>query len=155
MNPVKDELSDDVKKMIETFQKFAKADWQKQSIWGIKPSEVRVLVCIKKINGEDNLHGVNVSQISKMLFVTSPTVTQMIKSLSNNGYIERFIDPEDRRIADIRLTEKGQILAQKAIDRHKEIFSGLLVKLGKEKSDALNSLLDEVYLYFVEASKIR
>jgi DNA-binding MarR family transcriptional regulator len=147
------DVTDEVKRMGETFERFVKADWRKQSKWGIKPSEVRVLLSIKEISRE-SLHGVNISQISKMLFVTSPTVTQMVKSLSSSGLIERSIDSLDRRIADIRLTEKGEIIAQKAMDRYNRILSGLIKTLGKEKSETLNALLNEAYIYFDEASKM-
>jgi len=148
-----DEFIDDAKKMAEIFEKFVRADWRKQFKWGIKSSEVRVLLCIKEVSRESPL-GVNVSQISKMLFVTSPTVTQMVKNLSTNGFIERTTDSLDRRIASIRLTDKGELIAQKATDRYQTIYSGLVKSLGKEKSDTLNALLNEVYLYFAEASKM-
>lgn len=147
------EVNDDVtKRMADTFEKFIKADWRKQSKWGIKSSEVRVLLCIKKLSLE-NQDGVNISQISKMLIVTSPTVTQMIKSLSNNGFVARSIDSLDRRVAVIKLTEKGEMIAQKAKDHYKIIFSGLVKSLGREKSETLDALLNEVYIYFVEANK--
>jgi DNA-binding MarR family transcriptional regulator len=144
--------NDDIKKLTETFERFAKADWSKQTRWGIKPSEVRVLLCIKKLSHESQ-HEVNVSQISKMLSVTSPTVTQMIKSLNNNELIEQSVDSKDRRIANIKLTEKGETIAIKATERKRSIISGLIESLGKEKSETLNTLLNEAYIYFEEASK--
>lgn len=142
-----------VKKMIKSFERFFKADWRKQSFWGIKPSEVRVLLCIKDLS-TDSQHCVNVSEISKKLCVTSPTITQMIKSLCTHGYIERTKDLNDRRIADINLTDQGEQLVEKASLHYEIIFSGLIDKLGKEQSNALIILLDQVYTYFDEVSKM-
>jgi DNA-binding MarR family transcriptional regulator len=141
------EASDEVRRLLATFQKFAKAEWSKHSILGIKPSEIRVLLCIKDISKEGKQR-VTVSEISKKLFITSPSVTQIIKSLSTIGYIERSVDTKDRRIADIKLTNTGEQIVQKAREFIITNYSGLLEALGKEKSETLITLLDQVYVYF-------
>ncbi|WP_256759410.1 MarR family winged helix-turn-helix transcriptional regulator [Cohnella sp. WQ 127256] len=142
-----------VMELTEAFQQFAKAEWRKQPISGIKSSEVRVLLCLKFLS-EASEHGVNISDISKRLSVTSPTVTQMIKSLMGEGYVERYNDPQDKRITLLRLTDKGEGIAQKASERHMMMFSGLVEKLGEEQSKELASLLNQVFSYFQEISMI-
>ncbi|WP_409340720.1 MarR family winged helix-turn-helix transcriptional regulator [Paenibacillus sp. MBLB4367] len=144
MNKKNDEQ---VKQLAETFERFAKADWRNKKLWGLNASEIRVLLCINDLSGQGS-HGAHVSDISKKLHVTSPTVTQMIKSLAAGGYIERTTDPSDRRIADIRLTEKGEAVARKAGERFAAIFSGLIAFLGEERSDTLIGLLTQVHAYF-------
>jgi DNA-binding MarR family transcriptional regulator len=147
-----EEVNVDVKRMMETFERFFKADWRKQTLMGIKPSEARVLLSIKSLSNNSQ-HGVNVSEISKKLGVTSPTITQIIKSLYNHGCIERTKDLIDRRIADIKLTDQGEQLAEKIMVRYRVIFSGLIDSLGKQQSDTLIILLNQVYSYFDEVSK--
>ncbi|WP_068774959.1 MarR family winged helix-turn-helix transcriptional regulator [Paenibacillus sp. FJAT-26967] len=138
-----------VKEMIETFTLFAKAEWRKQSVSGIKSSEVRVLLCLKMLN-EENDHGVNISDISKRLSVTSPTITQMIKSLINGGYVERYNDAKDKRITLLRLTDKGAEAAMKASERYLLYFSSLIERLGEEQSKTLIYLLNEMYSHSQE-----
>jgi DNA-binding MarR family transcriptional regulator len=148
------EENSDVRKLFATFERFAKAEWRKQSFQGIKPSELRVLLCIR----DNSLHsgqGVTVSEISKGLTVTSPTVTQIIKSLNTNGYVERTVDAKDRRIAHIKLTNTGEQLVQKANERKIAAFTGLLETLGKEQTENLISLLNQAYVYFDEVTKNR
>lgn len=146
------EASNEVRRLFATFQKFTKADWGKQPILGIKPSEMRVLLCIKDISNKGS-NRVTVSEISKSLFITSPSVTQIIKCLSTLGYIERSVDAKDRRIADIKLTDQGELIVQKASERITANYSGLFEALGKENSDTLITLLDQVYVYFDNRSK--
>ena len=48
-----------------------------------------------------------VSEISKQLNITSPSVTQIINKLEKDDIVLRNIDPSDRRAVNIRLTDKG------------------------------------------------
>jgi DNA-binding MarR family transcriptional regulator len=147
-----DVIDSEIMSLINTFEKFAKADWRKQSVYGIKPSEIRVLLRIKDIS-QQNEHGVTISDISKSLMVTSPTVTQMVKSLNHNGFIERSVDAHDRRVSDIKLTAKGEDIVQKVRKRKFAMYTGLIDSLGKEQAVQLISLLDQVYDYFDKVSK--
>lgn len=147
-----DETNPQIRSLVNTFEKFAKADWHKQSVYGIKPSEVKVLLRIKDISLQND-HGVTISDISKSLLVTSPTVTQMIKSLNKNGYVERAVDTNDRRVADIKLTAKGEDIVKQVRKRKAAAYSGLIETLGKEQSESLILLLNQVYDYFDKVSK--
>lgn len=146
------EITPETRRLIETFEKFAKADWRRQSIQRIKPSEIRVLMRIKEIASESD-QGVMVSEISRRLAITSPTVTQIIKSLHHNGYIEKTVDAKDRRVSDIRLSATGEEIVQKMGQRIEQAFAGLIEKLGKEQSETLISLLDQVFEYFDKDAK--
>ncbi|NIK78857.1 DNA-binding MarR family transcriptional regulator [Paenibacillus castaneae] len=135
-----------VNEMMETFQRFARAEWRKQSVSGIKSSEVRVLICLKILISESD-RGVNITDLSRKLSITSPSITQMIKNLMTDGFVERYNDPRDKRITLIRLTDKGEGVAQKSYERYMLYFSGLIERLGEEQSRTLIALLSEVYSY--------
>lgn len=91
-----------------------------------------------------------VSEISKLLHVTSPTITQMLKGLEANGLVERHIDPNDRRSVRIALTERGEKVAQHAEKIFTDSFIGLAEFLGEEESNQLIELLSKAYRYFNE-----
>ena len=78
-------------KLLQSFMQFNKAEWHQRTIAGCKPSEIRVLFCVKKGMKSDTSE-MKVSEISKLLHVTSPTITQLIKGLEANGLIERNND---------------------------------------------------------------
>jgi DNA-binding MarR family transcriptional regulator len=139
-----------VQKLWASFMQFRKVHWhQVSAATGCTPGEVRVLLCIERsVNPESPL--VKVSAISKLLDVTSPTVTQMLKPLEAKDLVERGIDPTDRRVVGIRLTEKGVEVTQKVMEGFNEAFQGLAEYLGSEQSDQLAELLMKVCTYFSE-----
>lgn len=141
----------DVRRFIETFECLSRVERHKQPLLGLKQSEVRVLLCIEYLSRESQ-HVITISEISRRMFVTSPTVTELIKSLCSKGYIDRCVDSKDKRVADIKLTDKGEKLVKKAIEYFTCLFSGLIEKLGTEQSETLLNLLDKVCLYLSETN---
>src|SRR5437588_4266527 len=136
-------------KLLRAFMQFRRAEWHQRSIAGYKPSEIKVLFCIKKGMGSSTPE-IKVSEISKRLHVTSPTVTQLIKGLEASGLIERNIDPEDRRSVGIKLTEKGEMITQQAAAAFEESVNGLIEYLGEEQSNQLAELLLKAFRYYDE-----
>ncbi|MET3287631.1 UNVERIFIED_CONTAM: DNA-binding MarR family transcriptional regulator [Brevibacillus sp. OAP136] len=134
-------------KLLQSLMQFRKASWQLRSIEGCKPSEIRVLFCIHKNVSPEN-PVMKVSDISKRLQVTSPTITQLIKSLEADGLVERNIDPVDRRAVGIKLTEFGEAVTKKAKDALHTRMNGLIEYLGEEDSNRLSELLQKASGYF-------
>lgn len=134
-------------KLLQCFMQIRRIAWHHRSVAGCKPSEVRVLFCIKK-NVTPKNPEMKVSEISKRLQVTSPTITQLIKSLESDGLVERSVDPSDRRAVGIKLTKKGESVTRKAADAFAARLNGLIEYLGEEESDKLSELLNKVSLYF-------
>lgn len=139
---------DNVDGLMGAFQQFSRLNWQKTTMFGLKPSEIRVLITIrmsKKRTGKDTL---TVSEVSRLLRVTSPTITQMVNSLLSQGFVVRTSDTQDRRISVIQLTEKGEQFADRAVARIRDTFKGMIDYLGEEKSELLIELLNGVHTYF-------
>jgi len=136
-------------KLLGALDQFARAEWHHRTVAGCKPSEIRVLFCIKK-GAKPDTHTMKVSEISKALHVTSPTITQLLKGLEANGLVERHIDPADRRSVDVRLTEKGEMVVQRAWEVFSTSLHGLIEYLGEEQSNQLAELLPKVFRYFNE-----
>ncbi|GCE16100.1 MarR family winged helix-turn-helix transcriptional regulator [Tengunoibacter tsumagoiensis] len=138
-----------VQKLLRAFMLFERAEWHQRSVDGYKPSEIKLMFCIRK-NMRNEAHELKVSDISKMLHVTSPTVTQLLKGLETNGLIERNTDLADRRAVGISLTSKGELVTKKASEAFFASLSGLIEHLGEEKANQLAELLGEVFVYFTE-----
>jgi DNA-binding MarR family transcriptional regulator len=134
-------------RIMRSFWQLKRSDWYRRAADGLKPSEMHVLVCIKR-HEQCSPTEMKVSEISKCLQVTSPTVTQLLKGLEASGLIERHIDPSDRRAVGIRLTAKGDELARKAREAFLASFYGLTEYLGEEESQQLADLLEKVITYF-------
>jgi len=134
-------------KLLASFIQFDKIEWHQRSFMGYKPSEIKLLFCVKKCTAT-GLPEMKVSEISKILRVTSPTVTQLVKSLEANGLIERNIDPSDRRAVGIKLTAKGDMVTNKAGQAFSATMHGLAEYLGPEQSNQFAELLSKVFEYF-------
>jgi DNA-binding MarR family transcriptional regulator len=147
------EMDQDIKpttlKLMRTFREFHKSGWQEHSIAGCKPSEIRVLFCVKH-GMKPGASAMKVSEISKLLRVTSPTVTQLLKGLEANGFIERHEDPLDRRAVEIKLSQKGDAFTRQAMEAFTSSMDGLVKYLGEEQSNQLAELLAKAFRYFGE-----
>lgn len=141
----------DLIQLSDTFERFSRTERKKQPLLKLKQSEIRVLCCIKSISNKANC-AITVSEISKQLFVTSPTITELVKSLSSKGYIERMTNSKDKRVADLKLTDKGEKIVEKVSASFTSFFSGLVDKLGEERCLLLIELLDEVCDYIDEVN---
>ena len=116
---------------------------------GVKKSEARILLCIDVLS-KKNECTVNISQISKKLLITPPSATEFVKNLINKGYLEKHINPNDKRSISISLTDNGQKLVDSLTQYFNSLFSGIIEKLGVEQSNLLIELLDKVNIYFSE-----
>src|SRR5579863_9997734 len=123
-------------KLFRAMTLFKRLSWHEHSIGGCKPSEIRVLFCIKR-NMSQQVPEMKVSEISKQLHVTSPTITQLLNSLEANGLIERRIDTLDRRVIGVTLTNRGEMVTQRATDAMSGAMGELIDYLGEEESDQL------------------
>ncbi|WP_438496473.1 MarR family winged helix-turn-helix transcriptional regulator [Paenibacillus sp. IHBB 3054] len=145
---MKEDRYEHVDELLGAFQQFSKMNWQKLTMFGLKPSEIRLLITIRLRNTKADKQVLTVSEISKLLKVTSPTITQMVNSLLSQGFVVRTSDSQDRRISSIVLTEKGELLADKAVAKIREMFKGMVDYLGQEQSETLIELLNRVHAYF-------
>lgn len=140
--------NDTTRKLLLSFSQFRKLSFSKQlSMSKYKPSEIKLLISLKH-GSEKCKEGMMVSELSKYLRVTSPTVTQLANNLERNGLILRVFDPNDRRIVRIKLTEKGMTIVNRAEAEFYEMLNGLINYLGKDDSEKLAELLLKVYNYF-------
>ncbi len=136
-------------RLMEALREFHRFGWQEHSIAGCKPSEIRLLFCLKHRMQYGNCD-MKVSEISKLLHVTSPSVTQLLKGLEANRLIERHNDPVDRRAVGIKLTKQGEDVIRQAMERYTSSLDGLVEYLGKEESEHFATLISKVLRYFSE-----
>lgn len=137
-------------RLFSALMVYRRPGWHPRSIAGCNPGEIRVLFCIKSGLNPQNISDMKVSEISKQLRVTPPTITQALNSLEANELIERQIDKTDRRMVSVKLTKKGEIVTQQAEEALSASINGLIEYLGEEQSNQLADLLSKVFRYFNE-----
>jgi DNA-binding MarR family transcriptional regulator len=128
-------------RLMEAFFRFRHVH-RKSPVSGMKHSEVRMLHIINKHRRETG-RGVKISELSRILQVTSPTITQLTNGLEERGLVERSNDPADRRVIYVQLTEAGEAVLKQVSAAYFDRFSRLVQHLGAEKSKQLADLLTE------------
>ena len=92
-----------------------------------------------------NLKEQTISQLSRKLIVSAPTLIPVIDSLESKKYIIRMMYPNDRRKNLLSLTEKGKEIAVKIEKiRKKDPLVKSISDLGPEKSANLVNLIKEI-----------
>lgn len=84
----------------------------------IPPSHVKVIIYLKRRGTS------SISEISKNLAISRPNMTPIIDKLINEDMINRYNDPNDRRVLRVELTDK----AYKFIKEQEEAIKNNLVK---------------------------
>ena len=59
---------------------------------------------------------INVKELGNRLFLDSGTLTPLLKSLEEKGFVTRSRSKEDERVLFAELTESGEALKDKAVD---------------------------------------
>ncbi|MEC0124389.1 MarR family winged helix-turn-helix transcriptional regulator [Paenibacillus pabuli] len=101
--------------------------------------------------GQDNLlyrlwlgDGVTQMQLCEHLKCEPPTVTNMVKSLEQNGFIYRQRDVQDARIMRIFLTDKGKALEKPVEIKWREQQEKLLQSISTEDRLILRQLMQQM-----------
>lgn len=140
------EVNPIAKKLLESFIRFRRMNVNFGSVDGLTPREILVLLCIHDKMSK-NPQGVKVSDISSQLNVASPTITQMINTLVDRGFVQRNTDKEDRRAVRIIPTDRGMEALLKSYKMLQNFFDGLVKHLGENKSSELAELLTSTFNY--------
>ncbi|RKD75969.1 DNA-binding MarR family transcriptional regulator [Sinobaca qinghaiensis] len=98
--------------------------------------------------GQDNLlfrlwadDGITQMQLCDHLKCEPPTVTNMVKSLEQNGFIQRKRDEHDARVMRIYLTDKGRALEKPVDIKWKQQQEKLLHSVSEEERLILLDLI--------------
>lgn len=109
-----------------------------RSFYEGRGSQKRILIVLSETGT------VTQRELTRRLGIQPGSASEVIAKLERSGLVERASSPEDRRTANLSLTEEGARQAQAALEqrqrRHEEMFSALT---GAEKEQLL-SLLEKI-----------
>ena len=75
------------------------------------------------------------NELAKVMEVTTAAATGIVDRLVRYGYIVRSYDPKDRRVVNIRLTQKGADLVKRIGRQRKEVTRDVFGKISKEERE--------------------
>lgn len=137
------------RQLIHAFMQFDKA-YRYGDVYGrLRRSEMLLLYSLIRCE-EKGKSSLKVSELSRLLHVTSPTVTQAINELEGRKLVRRTMDPSDRRAVRVEITEHGRETITQEGAQVTQSFYGLVDYLGEAESQHLASLLTKVITYYKE-----
>lgn len=112
-----------------------------------KEAEKRLLFTLGNIyKGEP----VRPSELAKNMCVTLSAVSHHINALEKDGYIERLLDPNDKRVLLISLSEKGKEFDKQMKEKFMQGMQSLVEHLGEEDTQELIRLLGKIEVFLNE-----
>jgi DNA-binding MarR family transcriptional regulator len=92
-----------------------------------------------------NCAGLTPTGLSHNQHVSRNTVSALLRGLEDQGLIVRKLDPDDRRVFRIALTETGRRIAQDMAPRNVDHLNSLISQLSQSDQSHLIILLSKLY----------
>ncbi|MBE0643734.1 MAG: MarR family transcriptional regulator [Bacteroidetes bacterium] len=86
----------------------------------------------------------SVKDIAHRMSLTSSRLTRIIDGLVKKRYVTRHIDPNDRRIVNVRLTKQGEIVARKVTNDCTHVYEQVLGILQQKDHDRIINAINEL-----------
>lgn len=97
----------------------------------VPPSNVKVIFYLKR-NGDSSI-----SEIAKNLLISKSNMTPIIDNLISEGMVNRYDDPNDRRILRIKLTDKAHKVLKSQEEQIKNTIAKKISVLDSEDLECL------------------
>jgi DNA-binding MarR family transcriptional regulator len=85
---------------------------------------------------------ITLSRLAALEQVTPPTITKLVDKLESRGFIERRIDPNDRRVCRVVITAAGSAQLDAIRERRTEWLSAQLRSLPSDDLARLHDVIE-------------
>ena len=89
--------------------------------------------------------GMRQKDIGEVLGVNPSAISEMISRLTEDGYLKRTVDPDDRRATRVTLTELGYARACEVADERSRQMGELFKNLTRQEKEELLRLLQKIH----------
>ncbi len=133
-----------VMEFIETLEGLRRyRRWYRDHSIPIRKNEMMLLMFLAYHLPDDSV-GLQPSELGEILRLTRPTITSMVNSLEEQGYVVRINDEEDRRVVFVRPTARGVELVSRAQAGFATSIAELIAFLGEEDAQELLRIMEKV-----------
>lgn len=133
-----DTISDSLINLLDSFNKKIFDPEEQRKQFSIPSSNIRVTFYLL-INGPSSI-----SQVAKDLGISKPNMTPIIDNLIMENLVNRYDDPNDRRIKIIEATTKANELIEKRHELMKDKISEKVSSLSDEDLIELNDVVQRM-----------
>jgi DNA-binding MarR family transcriptional regulator len=93
------------------------------------------------------------NELAKVMDVTTAAATGIVDRLVRYGYIVRSYDPRDRRVINIRLTQRGSDLVKRIGRQRNEVTREIFGKISKEERENYLAIMLHIRDVLIEENK--
>ena len=138
----------EARKVIDVLEKAEKIAQSRPPLpKEILPSYLKILDKIYQLSLKGK---VRVSDVSKALHQTTPSITRALCAMETLGWIGKEVSSEDKRVIYVVLKEKGEEVYHYYIETYFEKFSLRLQKYDKEQLEVMIECIISLYDDFME-----
>lgn len=87
---------------------------------------------------------VSISDIAKCIDISKPNMTPIIDKLIEEGFVERFNDPKDRRKINVQLTDKGENFIKEKLNDFKWTLANKISTLESHDLEDLGQIIKDM-----------
>ena len=121
--PSLDELLEFHRQIVDLVKKYQFRDRNQMACFGVSVSQCYVMETL-------HAHGsLTMQELARKMYLTVSTLTRIVGTLVNKGFVERREDPEDLRVRLVRLTRPGAEIRRKCwenvLKSEKTIFENI------------------------------
>jgi DNA-binding MarR family transcriptional regulator len=125
----------------ELANQFLERELSRRGISGIVPAHGSILAFLFRQSGP-----VPIKEIVASVGRVKSTVTGMLQTLEQHGYIEKSPAADDNRVVYISLTAKGQALREPFYAISEELLKKVYGNMPKADRNRLVTLLDQIHV---------
>ncbi len=93
------------------------------------------------------------NELARVMDVTTAAVTGIVDRLVRCGYIERTYDPNDRRVINIRLTQKGSDTVKRIGRQRRAVTQEVFGKISKKERESYLAIMTHIRDVLTEEKK--
>jgi len=127
-------------KLARAFSTFNKYSNESIRTFGLTAAQFGTLECL------GHLGPMTIGELSKKMLFSGGNTTCVMDNLEKEGIVERVHDDNDRRVINVRLTDKGEKLFDKTFKVHKDHITKLAATLTENEQEELAHLLKKLGL---------
>lgn len=98
--------------------------------------------CLRAFREDPEL---SVKDIAHRMSLTSSRLTRIIDGLVKKRYVTRHIDPQDRRIINVRLTRQGETIARKVSNDCTHVYEQVLETIDPQHHKQIIAAVDQLW----------
>lgn len=104
------------------------------------PIDFHSMIMLEKIKMLDEGEGISIKKLVETFHFSKPAASKIIGKLEKNGYVDRIVNPDDKRSCLITINEETQKLMKQSNEQMLKLFDSLTI----DELNHLSKVIDDL-----------